>query len=192
MNQRQFRFAVVSCAVLLLIGVGYRVVQSVQEQRAQASQHIGLNLVSEADQRIQNFRRVSIRGGKKLWEVAAREARYFAAESTVVVYGPEVAFYFGEGEVVSVRGEEGRLRIQGQEVEQMVLKGKLEVRFADFLIVTEEAVYSQQQNRIFSPGVVEITGRGLTINGEVCEVAVANKKLTLAHDVQTMMVLQPG
>lgn len=188
MNRRQLRFAVGSGAVLLLVGVGYGVVRSVREQRAQALQHIGLNLASEADQRIQNFRRVSIREGKKVWEIAAREARYFEAEGTVVVYGPEVAFYLGEGEVVSVRGEEGRLHIRGREVERMVLKGKLEVRFADFLIATEEAAYSRQQGRIFSPGVVEITGRGLTIKGEGCEVAVADKKFILARNVQTVVV----
>jgi LPS export ABC transporter protein LptC len=164
------------------------VVQSVREQRAQALQDIGLNQASRADQRIQNFRRVSIREGKKEWEIAAREARYFAAEGMVVVYGPEVAFYLGQGEVVSVQGEEGRLYLQGQEVERIVLKGKLEVRFGDFLIATEEAIYSQPQDRIFSPGAVEITGRGLTIKGEGCEVVVADKKFILARNVQTVVV----
>lgn len=193
MNRRQLRFAVFFCAALLIVGVGYGVVRSVQEQRAQALQRSGLEPgVSEADQRIQNFRRVSIREGKKVWEIAAREARYFATKGTVVVYDPEVTFYFGEGGVVSVRGEEGRLHIREQKVERMVLKGKLEVRFADFLIAAEEAVYSHQQGRIFSPGAVEITGRGLTIKGEGCEVAVADKKLTLTRNVQTMLVLQPG
>ena len=192
MSRRQLRFAVISCAVLLLIGVGYGVVQTVQEQQAQALQHTGLSLASKADQRIQNFRRVSIREGKKVWEIAAREARYFATESTVVVYGLEVTFYLGEGGVVAVRGEEGRLHIREQKVERMVLKGKLEVRFADFLIAAEEAVYSRQQDRIFSPGAVEITGRGLTIKGEGCEVVVTDKKLTLARNVRTMIVPQPG
>jgi LPS export ABC transporter protein LptC len=180
----------ISCAGLLLVGIGYGVVRSVQKQQAQTLQHMRLNPMSEVDQRIQNFRRVSIREGKKVWEIAAREARYFEAESIVIVYGPEVAFYLGEGEIVSVRGEEGRLRLRGQEVERIVLKGKLKVRLAGLLIVTEEAVYSEDKGRIFSPGVVEITGRGLTIKGEGCEVAVADKKLTLARNVQTVIAPQ--
>ncbi len=188
MSRRQLRFVAVFCAVFLLVGVGYGVVRSVREQRAQELQHLGLDIASEVGQRIQNFRRVSIREGKKVWEIAAREARYFETEGMVVVDDPEVVFYFGEGETISVRGEEGRLHLRGQKVEQIVLKGKLEVRFADFLVATEEAVYSWQQDRIYSPGVVEITGRGLTIKGEECEVAMADKKLTLARNVQTVVV----
>ena len=188
MSRRQLRFATVFCAVFLLVGVGYGVVRSIREQRAQELQHLQFDLSSEAGQRIQNFHRISIREGKKVWEIAAREARYFEAEGIVVVDDPEVAFYLGEGEVISVRGKEARLSLRGQKVERIVLKGKLEVRFADFLVATEEAIYRWQQDRLFSPGVVKITGRGLTIKGEGCEVSMANKKLTLARNVQTTVV----
>ena len=77
MNRRQFRFIVLSCAALLLVALGVLVLRNFKEQQLAALQQLALRLVSEADQRIQNFHRISIRDGRKVWEISAREARYF-------------------------------------------------------------------------------------------------------------------
>ena len=192
MNRRQIRFLAFSLAVLSLAAIGWMVVRTVREHRVKVLQHLALRLLTGADQRIQNFHRVSMRDGMKVWEIAAREARYFKKEGMVVVYGPEVAFYPNGGEPVSIRGEEGRLYLDGQDIERMTIRGGLEVRFAGLRLTAEQAIYERREDRIVSPGWVEIAGRGWTIRGQGGELSVGGKRLRLVRKVETVIQARPG
>ncbi len=192
MNRKRLRFLVFVCVLALLVGVGYKVASTVREQRLALLQHMALSLATGADQRLQHFHRVSLQEGRKAWEIAAREARYFKEQGMIVVYEPQVAFYPSQGEVVSLKGAEGQIYLKGKEIERIVFQGPLEVHFSNLRITTQEAVYERKWDRIVAQGWVEITAPGWTVRGQGCEVTIAQKQLRLTRNVRTTLAPKPG
>jgi LPS export ABC transporter protein LptC len=166
----------------------------VQHHKKRLLDKISKDIVPEADQRMQNFRRVEVRDGKKIWEIAARQARYFEANGEVIVEAPEVSFYLSDGGVIALRCGEGHLYIakDGKTVTQMELKNDLQVQIGDFSVRTQEAVYDSEHDTISSPGPVQITSQGLLVEGQGYTVDVGDKRLTLNADVHTTLTKEEG
>jgi LPS export ABC transporter protein LptC len=141
---------------------------------------------------MENFKRVKIRpDGKKAWEIVARKARYSPEDHLVIVESPQFSFYTKEGEPLSLRSREARVLLtsddKNEEVTRVELRGDLEMQVNDFLIKTQEAIFEAEQNRISSPGAVQIDGPGVTVMGQGYSVDVTNKLLTLEAEVQTTL-----
>jgi LPS export ABC transporter protein LptC len=146
------------------------------------------DVAPEAAQRMQNFRRAKIRDGKKVWELAARQARYSQDNNEIIVEGPEVSLYLKDGDVIALHCQEGRVHLgSDEEVTRMELTGNLEVRVNDFVITTPNAVYESEHNTISSSGPVRIVGQGLEAAGQGYTVDVAEKLVTLNADVRTIV-----
>ena len=196
MSRYQLRFITALVAVLLLGGVIYHLAVTVRKQHrnTQMIEKMRSDIVPEADQRLQNFRRVQVRDGKKVWEIASRQARYFEASGEVVVDAPEVSFYLSDGEIIAIRCGEGRLHRGKDEkdINQIELKNDLYIQVGDFSLRTQEAVYDSEQDTISSPGAVQIIGRGLVLEGQGYTVDVADKRLLLNSDVRTTLTKEEG
>jgi LPS export ABC transporter protein LptC len=187
--RKHLRLAVIGVVVLLLGGLGFLVARSMVEQRQQELMQAGLDLLPEVAQRIQDFHRVETRDGRKVWEVAAREAQYLEERQEVVVKEPMVRLYMKDGRTVGLSGVAGRVRLAGREVRQVELDGAIELQFAGYVARTERAVYERTTDRISSPGAVEISGRELELKGDRMEVDVGAQRLRLFRNVT--MTLQP-
>ncbi|MBI3801426.1 MAG: LPS export ABC transporter periplasmic protein LptC, partial [Deltaproteobacteria bacterium] len=174
----------------------YHLTITLRKQRANTKMIEGVraDIIPEADQRMQNFRRVQVRDGKKIWEIAARQARYFEANGEVVVEAPEVSFYLSDGQVVALRCGEGRLHMGKDEktVMQMELKTDLQMQIGDLSFRTQEAVYDSEHDTISSLGAVQITGRGLVVEGQGYRVDMADRRLLLNADVHTTLTKEEG
>jgi LPS export ABC transporter protein LptC len=196
MSREQARFIIALIIVVSLSVVGYYVATSLRAQRQQERDLTkwAADVVPEATQRMQHFRRAKIRDGKKVWEIAARQARYSQEKNEIVVEGPEVSLYLADGEVIELHCQEGRVYLNGddEEVSLMELAGDLEIRVKDLVITTPNAVYNSEQNTITSPGPVRIVGRGLEVEGQGYTVNVAEKMLTLNADVRTTVTKGEG
>jgi LPS export ABC transporter protein LptC len=196
MSRYQVRFVTALAAALLIGGVVYHlfVTMRIQHHNQRLLEKIRKDVVPEADQRMQNFRRVQVRDGRKIWEIAAHQARYFEANSEVVVEAPEVSFYLNNGEIIVLRCGEGRLRMGKDEkaITQMELKNNLQVQIGDFSFRTQEAMYDSEHDTISSPGAVQITGRGLLVEGQGYTIDVTDKRLLLNSDVRTTVAKEEG
>lgn len=148
-----------------------------------------LELVPDAAQRIRDFRRVQVRDGRKEWEIAAAEARYFDEEQRVVVREPMVRLYLEDGRVVGIRGDEGVIVLDGRELRTVDLEGDIEVTLADYTVRTAAARYDRGADTIRAPGGVEISGREIDARGMGMEVDVSAQKLRLLNEVR--MTLRP-
>jgi predicted nuclease with RNAse H fold len=74
------RIAILVALTVLLGGMGWLVRRALtMNEQLELAQKV-LELVPEAAQRIRDFRRVQVRDGRKEWEIAAAEARYFDEE----------------------------------------------------------------------------------------------------------------
>jgi LPS export ABC transporter protein LptC len=177
--------------LVLVLAVG---AVGVQLARSQWAQHLRslrtkqLDFLPEAAQRIQNFRRVKMEGDRKAWEVAAREAQYFEEDQTVAVQAPEVSFYLKDDQgSVSIKGEQGKILLNGREMDRVEIDGAIEVRFKDYLVRTDRAVYERASDSVVSPGAVSITGNGLTLKGARMTVEMEGQRLRLEGKVETVL-----
>jgi LPS export ABC transporter protein LptC len=196
MSREQVRFVVAVAAILVFAMVGYYITVTIRVQRdnKQRIKEWAGDLSQETAQRMQNFRRAKIRDGKKVWEIAARQARYAEDSREIIVEAPEVSLYFRDGEVIALRCREGRVYLDTgeKEVTRMELVGDLEMRLGDFSIKTPSAVYESDRNTISSPDPVQITGRGFSVEGQGYTVDVDEKRVTLNAEVRTTVMRKEG
>ena len=192
MSRAQLRFVLGVAVLLLLVAIGYHLIVNIQTQRARTAMidQLAPDLSQEAEQRMQDFRRFKVRDGKKVWEIAARQARYFGESGEVVVDDPEVSLYFSDGEVIALRCREGRVQLDAgaQDITKMELRGDLEMRLGDFVLNTQEAIYESTPNIISSPSPIQVLGPGLTVEGQGYTIEVAHKRLTLNAAVRTTFI----
>jgi LPS export ABC transporter protein LptC len=151
-----------------------------------------LELVPDAAQRIKNFHRVQVRDGRKEWEIAAEEARYFEAEQRVVVRRPMVRLYLDDGRSVGVSGAEGVVSLDGKELRGVEVNGGIEVTLADYVVRTASAHYDRARDLITAEGGVEISGADIDARGTGMQVEVGAQRFRLLDDVQMVVKPQGG
>jgi LPS export ABC transporter protein LptC len=185
----RLRIVILLALTVLLGGMGWLVFRALEtNEKFELAQKV-LELVPDAAQRIQDFRRVQVRDGRKEWEIAAREARYFDEEQRVLVREPMVRLYLTDGRVVGIRGDEGVVLLDGRELRSVDLTGAIEVTLAEYTVRTAAAHYDRGADTIRAPGGVEISGGELDARGTGMEVDVRTQKLRLLDEVQ--MILRP-
>lgn len=166
----------------------------IQLARSQWAQHLRslrtreLDFLPQVAQRIQNFRRVKMDGDRKVWEVAAREAQYFEEEKQVVVDDPEVRFFVKDEQgAVSVKGKQGKILLDGREMDRVDLEGAIQLRFRDYLVQTERAFYQRADDTVVSPGAVVVTGDGVSLSGDRMTVEMESQRVRVEGKVRTVL-----
>jgi len=187
--KKHARMVVIAAAVLLVAGIAWMVAGSLRAQWRREVTQTGLDLLPQVAQRIQDFHRVKTQDGRKVWEVAAREAQYLDEAHQVLVKEPLVHLFLKDGRDVGLSGHEGRILLDGRELDQVDLRGSIEVEFGGYTAHAEQAVYRHADNLISSSEPVEIFGRALELRGERMEVDVGSQTLRLFRRVT--MTLHP-
>jgi LPS export ABC transporter protein LptC len=189
MRRNRLRTTLLVVVTTALAGIGYQVWTSMQATRARPGRSIAIDLPAVA-QHIDNFRRVKTKHGKPVWEVKAAEARYFDDQDAIVVRAPEVIFFFEEGtRRATLSGAEGRLQLDGQELETVTVEGDVRLTLDDLEFRTARASYERERDLISAPGAVTITGKALDLKAEGMEVLVTPQQVRLLAQVQTVMRL---
>jgi LPS export ABC transporter protein LptC len=180
----------VIAALLLLLGAGaWLLARGAVARRRAAIERVALELIPNVAQRIQNFHRVKVDDGRKVWEVAAREAQYLDTEGLVRVEEPRVSVYLRDGRTVSLRGQGGRVFLAERELQSVELTGDITVDLGDFTFFTDSVRYDAAQDRITAPGPVRIKAEQFEITGSHMEIDVGDQHLRLTEHVE--MTLWP-
>jgi len=188
--KKHLRSAVLGSVALLLGAVIFLVARSLWQQSKDDGVQHGLEFLPGVSQHIQDFRRVKVQDGRKVWEVSAEDARYVDADKTIVIRNATMHLYLKDNRVVGLRGTHGRILLDGREVRQVELDGAIEVSLADYVVHTERAVYDHQRRTIVVPGAVDVSGGAVQVRSDAMEVDVRSEKVTLQHHVA--MHLQPA
>jgi LPS export ABC transporter protein LptC len=176
----------IACVVLALVSLGF-ILGRTLSQRQDAETASGAALSPAVSQRIRDFHRVKVRDGRTVWELTADEAQYFEDEGKVLVTSPAVSFFGSDGQSVAVVGREGRVFVNGSEIQKIELGGGIEVKLGGYVVETEDAVYVQAQDAIVAPGRVKVTGTELSLDGVGMVVDLANQKVSLLRGVRTTL-----
>lgn len=182
---------VVIATVLLLLGSGvYLVGRTVSRQNEGGAAAPKLEVLPGVSHHLQDFRRVQVKDGRKVWEVSAEDARFFGTDAIAVVRKPLVAWFLEDGRRLGLSGDEGRVVLDGDTVAFVEMKGAIEVDLAELRVELDEAVYDHGNQQISSPGRVQIAGNDLDLSGSELVIDIATRRLRLGADVA--MTLQPG
>jgi LPS export ABC transporter protein LptC len=174
--------------ILTVTAVGVQLVRSQWAQHLRSLRTRELDFLPQVSQRIQNFRRVKMEGDRKVWEVAAREAQYFEEDKQIVVDAPEVSFFVKDNQgVVSVKGKQGKILLEGREMNRVDLDGDIELRFRDYLVQTDRAFYERSDDSVVSPGKVMVTGNGLSLSGDHMTLEMASQRVKIEGKVRTVL-----
>lgn len=183
------RIAVLLVVLLLGSGTALLARHLWRQRKADLGRQI-VDLVPDVAQRIQNFRRVKVDGDRKVWEVAAREARYDDVQRVASVADPVVSFYFEDGSTLGLRGRQGRVSVDRKELREVEVSGDIRVDLGAYSITTESARYDHGEEAVVAPGRVRIVGGELEIDGDSMRIDMRARTLRLAGNVRT--TLRPG
>lgn len=196
MDRNQIRFVLGISVLVVIVVLGYlgaRLRQDV-ETRQMLDEIAASTEDGAVSQRMSEFRRIKMKDGRKVWEIAARQARYLADTNTVVIDSPEISFYFQDGETVELNCREGTIHLheETQDLVRIDLNGDLTMQVGDVSFTTDRAVYDHQDNTIVSDGVLNVAGEGYTATGRGYSVTVDTKRLVLDADVRTTVTRKVG
>ena len=196
MGRNQIRFVLGIGVLVVIVVLGY--LGARLRQDAETRQMLDEIAASTEDgavsQRMSEFRRIKMKDGRKVWEIAARQARYLTDSNTVVIDSPEISFYFQDGETVEFNCREGTIHLheETQDLVRIDLNGGLTMQVGDVSFTTDRAVYDHQDNTIVSDGVLNVAGEGFTAAGRGYSVTVDTKRLVLDADVRTTVTRKVG
>jgi LPS export ABC transporter protein LptC len=187
-SRRRVRTLLGFVLVLAVGAVGVQLVRSQWAQHLRSLRSRELDFLPQVAQRIQNFRRVKMEGDRKVWEIVAREAQYYEEDHQIVVDGPEVNFFVKDDQgVVSVKGKQGKILLDGREMDRVDLEGSIELRFRDYLVKTDNAFYQRVDDTVVSPGAVVVTGNGISLNGDRMTVEMGSQRVRVEGRVRTVL-----
>jgi len=188
----RLRWLIAAVLVAVLGAGGWMLARDARARREADRSKAALDVMPDVAQRVQNFRRVKVENGRKVWEISAREAQYREGEGTVSVREPQVALFLEDGREVSLRGTSGTVFLQGRELDRVEVVGEIAVRFDKYTMSTDQAAYVAERGVVVAPGTVRIQGDGLDIHGTRMEVDVEAQRLTLAEHVQVTLWPKAG
>lgn len=184
MHRRRLRGVLIVAVMGSLAALGFvlgrTLIQRDEAERALPTQ----DLLPEVSQRIREFRRVKVSDGRTVWELKAREAQYFEEQKEIVVTGPEVVFY-GDGDPVRMVGREGRVRLDGRELDHLDVDGGVKVEVGDYRLETDQAIYYRDRNSIVAPNGIRVSGSEVDLTGDVLVVDLANQRVHVVGHVTT-------
>lgn len=183
------RLVIVAMVVAAIGGGAWLLWRGAAERRAAEQASLPVEVLPDVAQRIQEFSRVKVEDGRKVWEVSAREAQYREGEGTITVWDPVVGLYREDGEELSLRGSGGTVYLQGRDLVRVEVEGAIAVRLGEYALTTERASYDAATDLVTAPGEVRIEGGGIAAEGAQMEVEVGAQRLRLTGGVR--MTLWP-
>jgi LPS export ABC transporter protein LptC len=185
--RKRARRVILFVVVLLLASGAWLLGRVMWERRSQDLAQQAIDLLPQVAQRIKDFHRVKVDDGRKVWEVAAKEAQYFQEDQLVVVKQPLVSFYVKDGRVVSLRGDEGRVTLGKRDLQQVEVSGGIEVDLGGYALGTDYARSEREPGVILAPGAVHIRSDDFDLHGRDMRVDVEQQRLTLDEQVETTL-----
>ena len=190
MRRSRLRAGLLVVVAMALTGIGYRVWRNVAERTPRSLGELGVELIPEVAQHMQNFHRIKVKNGHMEWEIKADDAQYYQKQNEIVVRVPEVTIYTEQGvQRAWLTGKEAHLGLvdDGKEVGSMELRGDVVLWLDDHELRTDTATYDRDRDLITAPGAVTITGRTMNVNADGMEVDVTPQRIRLLENVHTLL-----
>ncbi len=195
-NLRKVFAAVVVSVLVLLSGVVlYRSSKKITEQshlsllsdQAESVREAVKSLtIDEAGLFLQDFHRVEVKNGKPMWEVRARDARYYAGEQLALVTDPALTVYRKKRSKVELKSDAGKLHLDGDSLTRAELEGNIVIQVDESLtFTTDQAVYNRTEGTLTAPGRVMFSGPGYQVEGSGFRLSLVDHTVEIYSDVSS-------
>lgn len=106
-----------------------------------------------------------MKGDKSQWVLKAKDASYSNDRTHITLHNAELSMTAQDGKKVLLDVPEANLTMNGNHVSVAQLSGGLTVHYGNFVLTTQEAVFTPDSDKLNAPGAVKIEGQGLTVTG---------------------------
>lgn len=133
---------------------------------------------------LRDFRRVGVKDGRKLWEVVAKDARYFAGEEVTQVNDISAIVHREDNSEIQLEAKAARLQLGPSSFGKAEFEGNLRVQVDKRLtLFADAATYADRLVRV--PGDVRIEGEGFLVEGKGLDMHVDEERILLKKDVRS-------
>jgi len=113
----------------------------------------------------QNFHWTQMKGSQNQWVLKAKDASYASDKTTIVLSGVDLSMIAPDGKRLELIASRARLKLNGNHINTANLADGIIVHYGDYVISTQQAVFTPDTDLLVAPGAVKIEGNGLTITG---------------------------
>jgi LPS export ABC transporter protein LptC len=132
---------------------------------------------------LRDFHRVSVKDGKLLWEIDAKEAEYYAREGVTHVTDAKLLIYKKDGKI-QIQSKSAKLYLTLQKLNKAELSGESIIDLGNGTsLLTDLALYDMQTGEVSAPGSVSVQGKGYLIKGKGLVADVNRQVVRLLADV---------
>jgi LPS export ABC transporter protein LptC len=139
----------------------------------------------KADLEIGNLFLTEEKEGMIRWKLEARVAECFRKSNNTLLEDLQVKLYKEDGRILTLRGDHARI---DEKTRDMDVEGRVVVTTSDGLqLRTDSLQYEHSHGRISTEAPVRIDGRGVTISGVGLLMELANERISILRDVETVI-----
>jgi LPS export ABC transporter protein LptC len=112
-----------------------------------------------------NFHWTQMKAGERQWVLTATDASYSNDKTSLTMLGAEIAMTSSDGKPVVVNAPRAVLSLNGNHVNRAVLSGGTTIHYGDFVLSTDSATFSPDEDQVEAAGLVTVLGEGLKVTG---------------------------
>lgn len=146
-----------------------------------AADDLGPSIQSEVGMAASRVKQTAIRDGITDWRLDAAGAKLTENGEVAVVDRPEVIFFMGNGENITLTANEGRL---GTGSHDLRVSGDVVVRDQAYQLETEELQYQHEARRLISETPVTLSGEAMTLEADRAELDMEAGRATFQGNVK--------
>ncbi|UVT16633.1 MAG: LPS export ABC transporter periplasmic protein LptC [Nitrospira sp.] len=145
--------------------------------------------IEQADAKLLEFTFTQSKGEVVQWQVQAKQARLFEQEKRAVLREVALIFYGGEGEEVTVHGDEGTLDTATKDFALANRDTPIVVETkSGYTIYTNHLVWTDEAKEIRTGDPVRIVGHGLVVTGQGLLGRMESEEFEVLQDVHVDLV----
>lgn len=186
MRRQRVRLALIGLVLVVLAGIGFLVGRTlVRQQQATAPTEEEI-IEEDVAQRLRRFRRMKVEEGRTIWDLRAERAD-FLDEGRVRIDAPSLSFFAEDGREVRLSGVRGEVMLEGGDVQSIDLDGGIEVSVAGYRLQAPVASWVGSSNVVIAREGADLSGEGISIEGEVMTVELDQRRVHFTGAVRTVV-----
>jgi LPS export ABC transporter protein LptC len=201
LSQKKLRLLFLSggiAFVFIMFGIAWKrsadrvpIVAEVKEDTVELSKTEKENPKEESQFHLQDFHRVEVKDGQPIWEVKAKEAKYYADKGVTNLDQALLIVYQKDSQPIEVSATEAKLFLEKGILTKAELEGVVTLELKGSLdLETSRAVYNMLSRTISAPKEVKISGPGYKVFGESLSMHIDDRVVDLSGGV--MSKFEPG
>ena len=164
-------------------------VSSAEENLAKVEDSFQDSLDSSEKSQVEltDFNRVEVREGRKVWSIAASNAKFFKDEGLTHVSDISLEIFREKKSSVKILSKAARLAIEDEVMEKVDLEGNIKVKIDESLSLRANfATYDSIERVLEVPGAVRIYGTGYELRGDGFRMKIDGEKFVIRKNASTM------